>query len=622
MRWWWILLIVTLVIVTAIAVHGVGQMQDGRDLDSDNEFAVLLAYNPDQLEKYEFILNAYESVLQEEGIPTHRFSIEDFYNTEPEEMAKTKQVLIFPDGINRVLPMDIRFWIYPYIQAGGNVAVIYDVGVLDRKGTYRAKAPFADLLGISYVTYNDLETDSYTYGMWRISDPDKRDYLEIPFGKVSPEGTVSSYSYGELTYPVARIKELAPLAYDEVYGSVVLSKDEQYPAVVIRDHGAGSALYVNLPLGHLKAHSDDLPLRSVMRMFLLQEVGLPHLVPLPFNKPGIVLNWHIDDKTEWTTSPRMIQDGIMKSILEYSIHITAGDFNESSGDGLGFDACGPGGSSVVRESMMPFGVVGSHGGWGHNWFSEQMGAKLFTLADMEHYIKINNDCIAKTTGRPVTEYSAPNGAFPQPEGNRLMEKLGIIAYYNTADTGSAPNRTFVNREQPTTKAISFPIMPFYQAASLYEIGEEFNYAPEEIQNWFEKTFQYVVDHRTIRLMYTHPYDVYLHLTEEQRVAVKAAMDTLEEKQKQGELQVRSMTYFADYLLRFLDTDFSFRDQDGKIEITLKNEKSLRGIPIALPRDKYQFINDGTFYVVREGRYEYVVIGEDVNEKTLYARRNR
>ncbi|MDP8223307.1 MAG: hypothetical protein P9L99_08110 [Candidatus Lernaella stagnicola] len=615
---WIVFIVVSLVIIAVIAWAGIRNVESGREFENDDELAVLLAYNPKMMEKYGYILDAYESVLAEEGVPSRRFSLEELFNTDPEVVVKTKPVLIFPDSVNQEVPIDIRFWIYPYIQAGGNVAIIYDAGVKNRKGFYRAKSPFSDILGINYVTYDDLETASYTYGHVEFADEDKRNYMEIPFGKVGPDGVLSSYSYGELTYPVARIKELAPLTYDEVYGKVVMSKDEKYPAVVIRNHGNGSVLYVNLPLGFLKSYSDDLPLRSVLRVFLFKEVGFPHLVNLPFNKPGLVLNWHIDDYTEWETMPRMIEDGMMKPIMEYSIHITAGEFVETPGDELGFDACGKG--RPVVDKFKSFGVLGSHGGWAHNWFSDNINAGLFTQAEMERYIVVNSDCIESISGEKVVEYSAPNGAFPQPESNELMEKLGILAYYNTADSGSFPNRTFVAGKMATDRAISFPVMPYYQAASLYEIGFVFNYQPDEIKKWFVDTFDYVVENRTIRMMYTHPYDIYLYLVDDQRTVIKESMDILEEMQKSGQLQVRSMSYFAKYMLRFLDTQYSFRVQGDKLIIELKNEKSLQGIPIALPRDQYSFVDDGTFYVHREGRYEYVIIGEDVDEKTLVAKR--
>jgi hypothetical protein len=613
-----IFVVLALVVVALVVFAGVKTIDEGKKIEDDAEITVLLAYNADLLEDHENILRAYESVLEEEGVPFLRFSLEELFNTDPEVLVKTKPVVIFADGVNQVIPIDIRFWLYPYIAAGGNVAIIFDAGAKNGKGYYRDRSPFSDILGISHVTYRDLKADSYTYGYLQFQDEDKREYMEIPFGKVGPEGYLSGYSYPQLRYPVARIKVLAPLTSDEVYGYTVMSEDEKYPAVIIRNHGNGSAMYVNLPLGYLKANSDDLPLRSVLRVFLFKEIGIPHLVNVPFNKPGIVLNWHIDDNTEWLTMPRMIEDGLMKSIFEYSMHVTAGDFVESPGDELGFDACGKGRATI--EKLKPFGMLGSHGGWAHNWFAENIQIGVFTEPQIKSNIEKNNECMEELTGHKVTEYSSPNGVFLQPEFNKMMEDMNIVAYYSTADSGSAPNRTFVDGEMATDKSISFPIMPYNEAASLYEITYVFNHTPDEIKRWYLDTFEYAVQNRTVRLMYTHPYDLYLYLDEGQRAVFKEAMDALEEMQKAGKVQVRSMTYFANYMLRFLATDFSFRDVDGKIEIHLENPTSLQGIPVALPRDKYSFVDDGDIFVVREDDYEYVVIGEDVNEKTLVARR--
>jgi hypothetical protein len=63
----------------------------------------------------------------------------------------------------------------------------------------------------------------------------------------------------------------------------------------------------------------------------------------------------------------MLEKGYIRKDIEYSFHITTGDFRGKPGDNFGFDACGKGRKYV--EMIISYGTIGSHGGWAHNWFS-------------------------------------------------------------------------------------------------------------------------------------------------------------------------------------------------------------------------------------------------------------
>ncbi|MGB9812016.1 MAG: hypothetical protein ACPLSN_10005 [Dictyoglomus turgidum] len=119
-------------------------------------------------------------------------------------------------------------------------------------------------------------------------------------------------------------------------------------------------MYVNLPLGHLKAYADDFPIRTFLRVFLFEILKIPHLLNTPYGIGGIVINWHVDSSIDWKSIPYMLQNNYLRKGIEYSIHITAGDFRDKQGDKLGFDACGEGKKYV--KMILNFGVISSHGG--------------------------------------------------------------------------------------------------------------------------------------------------------------------------------------------------------------------------------------------------------------------
>jgi hypothetical protein len=99
-------------------------------------------------------------------------------------------------------------------------------------------------------------------------------------------------------------------------------------------------MFANLPLGRVKSFSDDLPIKAFLRAFLYRTVQIPHLASAPDAKGGLVFNWHIDSSVEWRTIPQAIKNRYLRKGIRYSIHVTAGDFRDKPGDGLGFDACG------------------------------------------------------------------------------------------------------------------------------------------------------------------------------------------------------------------------------------------------------------------------------------------
>jgi hypothetical protein len=328
---------------------------------------------------------------------------------------------------------------------------------------------------------------------------------------------------------------------------------------------------------------------------------------------GIVINWHVDSAVEHKTLPIMIKTGLIRKDIKASFDITAGYFLDNPGDGLGFDGCGKG--KPLVEIMKSYGVIGSHGGWAHNWFAKNIEDGLFKEKEIRENIVKNNRCLETITGYKITEYAAPVGVHPQPVTTRILEDLGIIAYYYTGDTGSGPNRTFYEGKMVSEKVIAFPVMPFGRMASLYEMAVLDKKKDSEVREWLFNMLSYSERNRTVRLFYSHPYNI-----ENYPQAMKAFMDKVEKMQQAGEITVRSMNDFARFFLRFLKTAYTFRTEGNGLKVTLSNPDGLAGITVAIPKARYNPPAERDYSITEDEKYFYVTIsGNDTKQSFLCAR---
>ncbi|WP_456392948.1 polysaccharide deacetylase family protein [Persephonella sp.] len=544
------------------------------------------------------LIKAIESVLQEEGVSYQTGSIYSLLDKDPEDVLDIFPVIIIPDRVNQSIPYDLRFWFKNYVMEGGNVFIIYDAGVKDIYGRYREKPVFSELTGVNYCTYFHKREKAYTVDFFRIRE-EVLEELDIPPGKTI-NGYISGYKYGKLRYPVADTELIDKNVH------IIAETGSGKVGASLKKSGKGWVLFVNLPLCHLKANSDDLPLRVFIRYFLFNLSNIPHLVNVPYGRGGLVINWHIDSYLDWKSIPMMIREGYYNKELVYSSHITAGDFLEKPGDGLGFDACGRG--RKIARMLNPYGITGSHGGWAHNWFAERLREGKFSREEIKRYIKINNECLEKIAGYKIREYSAPQGVHPQPVTTEVLEELGMVAYYYTGDSGSSPNRTFYNGKMVSRKVLAFPITPLEDVASLYEMSEK-GFPRDKVGKWLKGMVDFVVERRTIRLIYSHPYDI-PHYPEEIKNFINYAI----KKVREGKLSVKPMVYFYEYMERFLNTRYRFIFGDGEFKAEISSSKSLRGIPVAVPKKFCQKPNMDVSF--EDENYLYFVINEDIKSFSL------
>ncbi len=584
----------------------------GRSLSHDQEIKVILVYTSNFVKDYSHIIKAYESILEEEGIPYDVLSAHLLLSLEPDDVVKYHPAIIFPDGAARYLPPEFETWTKDYCATGGNVTVVYDAGTISVKKAFLKEAIFAQMTGINYITYDLKGEDAYTVGYIKFVDEECSEFFQVPFGKTAEGLLLGGYAYGKLEYPIACNMYHKAIRPDEVFATAIAKDGQEYPAIVLRECGKGKVLYVNLPLGHLKCFSDDLPLRAVLRTFLKKVVKIPHLHNTSYGKGGLVINWHIDSSIDWASIDAMLRDGYLMKDIKYSLHITASDFRDEPGDGLGFDACGKGGPFL--QLIKDYGVIGSHGGWGHNWFSRNIENNTFQRKEIYDYIKKNNECLESIVDYKVVEYAAPNGTHPQPVTTEVLEELGFLAYYYTGDTGSAPNRTFFNGEKISDQVIAFPILTFGKAASFYEM-QRYGYSEDEVKKWLSKITDYVIDNRTVRLIYSHPYDI-----PEYPDAIKSFLNYANQKQQEGSLRIDTMTSFTCFLLKFLKTDYQFKNKEKEMIISLWNPEELKGITVALPKKGHKKPSAQYLSVEEDEDYYYMTITRSIKEKVIVVER--
>jgi hypothetical protein len=158
--------------------------------------------------------------------------------------------------------------------------------------------------------------------------------------------------------------------------------------------------------------------------------------------------------------------------------------------------------------------------------------------------------------------------------------------------------------------IAFPIMPFGKAASFNEMKRS-QRTEDAVTNWLFQTVDFVVKNRTVRLVYSHPYDMY-----EYPSGLKAFLDYAENLQDEGKIEIQSMSSFAQFLLRFLKTDASFEIQNKTLMVNLKNPDGLNGITAAIPKHTCKKPLSADLVAQEDENYYYLSIKGNDTEKLL------
>ncbi|MFC1898273.1 hypothetical protein ACFLYJ_01750 [Candidatus Cloacimonadota bacterium] len=552
---------------------------------------------------------AYTSVLEEEGVPFKWVKRGEILKFSPENIVKSNPVIIFPDYLSLKLPREFEIWITEYIRNGGNVFITNDSGIRMKNDRYRDSAIFSSLLGLNYITYANYGIESYQTANLQFANHEAADFFQIPYGKLDDNNNVTSYVYGALHYPVAKL-DIDKLTDTDIYAYSALENGTRAPNILVKNFNPGKILFANLPLGYLKAYgSDEFLLRTILRTFLFKIVKIAHIVSLPENKAGIVMNWQVESNREWYNIPRMEEKGLLRKDFPISCHISAGDWLNNAGDELGFNAAG---HKNLVSKLKSYGEIGSLGGWASNWFANKLDRDQFSSEEVASYIIRNNETLEGITKHKIREFTSPRSIYNHLIAG-ILEQNEIVSYLYMGDAGSPPNRSFIDGQILGNRMFAFPIMPIKKHASVQELGK-YGIPAAEYEKWLIETLDYVVKHKLTAMIYANFYDYrdfpqYIE-------PLKVFMNKAEELREDDLLFIQPMSIFADYWNKKLNTDFEFRFENDKLFITLYNPQGMKDITVALPKNLCRTPAGLEMNVTEDDEYFYATITQGVKDKII------
>jgi hypothetical protein len=525
--------------------------------------------------------------------------------------------VILPDSIHQQASDLFVATLHRFVADGGNLMLVYDAGTFSLNGVYApGRSRLSDLAGVDYALYDKLGGKTIQWSKVTSTNAIVSK-LEIPPGKYYPFHTDDStpkngqplppdrnfdvelrrYKYGDLQYP--------SFVTSGNFAGEVLFRSSNGLVAGQHSYRKGSVLFVNLPLGYLKGNTDGLMLHVFLKYFASHAVSLPYLMAVPDGVGGLVLNWHIDsnaaikplqEMSSWT----LLQQG------PYSIHITAGPDAGRVGDRKGFDADHNSVSQDLIRKYESLGYeIGSHGGWIHDYFSAHV--ETDNPKDLEQFLALNKDSLERVTGKPVEEYSAPNGNQP-PWVTHWLEAHGFVAYYFTGDTGMGPTQGYRNGEREARNVWAFPILHLDRAAGFEEFMTE-GYSDAEVARWLAAVTDFTTDQHSVRLMYFHPPGIlpYHDLVDrwvEQTARLKA----------DGRFRWYTMTELADFLNDRKQVKWKMSDNGGLITVEATHPRSLDHETWSIPATRFAQpkIVEGSAKVVRDNDAWMIIAGEGRN----------
>jgi hypothetical protein len=524
--------------------------------------------------------------------------------------------VILPDSIHLQASELFIANLHRFVGAGGKLMLVYDAGTFSLQGHYAAsRSPLSDMAGVDYALYQQLRDKTIQWSPVSGSSAVVRQ-LEIPPGKYYPfhaqtgntqpgkaspasagtefEVQLRRYQYGDLLYP-------SFVTSGEYSGKVLFHSSA---GVVAGEHAyeKGSVLFVNLPLGYLKANTDGLLLHAFLKYFASRTLSLPYLMSVPDGVGGLVLNWHVDSNAAIEPLQKMDSWSLLQQ-GPYSIHITAGPDSGKAGDHEGFDVQHNAVSQDLIRKYMSLGYeIGSHGGWIHDYFSEHVDKD--NPKDLEQYLALNKNALEQVTGKPVVEYSAPNGNQP-PWVTHWLEAHGFLAYYFTGNTGMGPTQGYRNGVREGQAIWAFPILHLDRAAAFEEMIIE-GYSREEIERWLEAITEFAVDQQSVRLVYFHPPGILQY-----RNLVDQWLELTARMKAAGRFRWYTMTELARFLNARKQVKWRVAESGGLVTVEAVSPQSLDHETWRFPADRFAepTILKGTAQVVRDEDAWRVIAGD-------------
>ncbi|HEY6489571.1 MAG: hypothetical protein WCC26_00275 [Terracidiphilus sp.] len=599
----WILACVLLLGVAALAL---AWMRWNRRPSNADQILLLL---PDNVPANDAQVNLWLDAASEEGL--HVTPVHDSEFVRPLFAANRCAGIILPDSIHKQASDVFIGSMQNYVANGGKLMLVYDAGSLSPEGRYAAgKSRLSQLAGVDYALYDTLHNGTIAWNT--VSGPmDAFAQLDIPPGKFYPfttsgapgsnpgasEATLMRYRFSTLDYP--------SFVTSGNFPGKVLLHSKAGVAAGVHDFGKGSVLFVNVPLGYLKANTDGLPLHAFLKYFAEHTLGLPYLASVPDGVGGIILNWHVDSNAAIKPLQAMESWSLLKQ-GPYSIHITAGPDAHTIGDGRGFDVDhNPTGQDRILQYLRAGDAIGSHGGWVHDYFAAHIDKD--PPETMLPFIEKNNDALERVTHRPVTEYSSPSGDQPM-WVTKWLDAHGFLGYYFTGDTGMGPTQGYRQGIRPGKNIWAFPVAHLGPAAAFEEMPD-FGFQSPEILEWLDGMADFTASHHTARLIYFHPPGILAY-----HDIIDQWMDLTGRLKSEGAFRWYTMSGLAEFLNARKQVAWTTTETAGVVTIRASQPTSLDHMTWRLPASRFEqpTVVQGAARVARDADTWVLIAGPGQN----------
>ncbi|ARU05290.1 hypothetical protein CCO03_11900 [Comamonas serinivorans] len=553
--------------------------------------------------------------------------------------------VILPDTYHRRMGETAAAALVQYVKRGGHLMLVQDGGLRDEQGLYlQGPARLSQLAGVEYGNYSALGARMGDFLEVR-GTPQVLESLLIPPGRYQPvaarhlaaaSDAERDADDSEATQPAPSGSDVSPIAMPTAaqWSQAKLAQVSGYAATAARfpilrtgpargtpllttpegdvvaqqfSSGAGTTLFVNLPLTHLSQQTDGLFLHGFLKYFGRDLLGLPSLAPTPRNQGIFIVNWHNDDRAAIGYLSTLQAAGLFDHGHQ-SMHFTAGPDVERVGDGLGMDLPhNPEAQAMVRQLAAQGHAIGNHGGWRHNDFGKH--ADTETQAAYEPLLDQNNKAITAILGHQPIEYSAPQGNNPIWVYDWLQQH-GNLAYYTTSNIGMAPTRLWMGNRR-MGGGWAFPVMTNGTIASPEEAY--FQRMPTaDFSAWLQETARFVETERLMRLSYFHPIGVVLYYLQ----PVKDYIDRIQTCADAGHCRFMSMTEAARFMTRREQVSWQLATHGKQVTLEAHHPDSLRDLVWQIPRNRYTAVtlNAGDATVVPDAQHFTVTVrdGRDLS----------
>jgi len=201
--------------------------------------------------------------------------------------------------------------------------------------------------------------------------------------------------------------------------------------------------------------------------------------------------------------------------------------------------------------------IGSHGGWIHDYFAMHVGRD--DPKNLQRYLALNKQALEQVTGKPVVEYSAPEGNQPV-WVTHWLEAHNFVSYYFTGNTGMGPTQGYRDGIREAQNLWAFPILHLNRAAAFEEMVAD-GYSGSEIEHWLEAVTDFSADHRSVRLIYFHPPGILRY-----HKVVSQWMEQTARLRDQGRFRWYTMTRVANFLSSRKQVKWTTSYDGGRVTI--------------------------------------------------------